>query len=161
MMDINTFLTTYQTFTTTPQLIKKLLQRYQVPEKSFEKVEEQKQFTVNVVRPIQLRVSKLLKLIIDTNYREILMEEDLLNVIRSFVRGFVDQPALSKQIQTSVCANGVSSWLAKWMPALTHKISLFSLSPAPGHRQEALGRATGNFVATGSWKDGWNYQGYL
>lgn len=103
-MDVNTFLTTYQTFTTTHLLVKKLLQRYQVPEKSFSNAEESKQYLVSVVRPIQLRVVKILKQLIETNYKEILSDEDMLFVIKSFIRGVIDQTALSKQLQSALMA---------------------------------------------------------
>jgi hypothetical protein len=101
-MDVNTFVTTYQTFTTTPLLVKKLLQRYQVPEKTFTNPEEAKQYMVNVVRPIQLRVVKILKQLIETNYKEILNDEDMLGLIKSFTRGVIDQTALSKQLQSAI-----------------------------------------------------------
>jgi hypothetical protein len=160
MMDINTFLTTYQTFTTTPQLIKKLLQRYQVPEKSFASPEEAKQFMVNVVRPIQLRVIKLLKLLVDNNYREILTEEDLLNLIRSFVRGVVDQAALSKQIQTSVRYTLLHDCVEELL-FLFFLIADECFVLAIGCGEETGGRDVCDVVSGVASKERWNDQGHL
>lgn len=106
MMDVTTFLVTYQTFTTTPRLIHKLMQRYMVPEKKGASVEEVKTYTTSVVRPIQMRVAKIFKQVLETQHRDI--DDALFELIKVFVLGIVDQTLLAKQ-----CQAGVQSVIAK------------------------------------------------
>lgn len=106
MMDVSTFLVTYQTFTTTSRLIHKLMQRYMVPEKKSTNAEETKHYLTSVVRPIQMRVAKILKQVLETQHRDI--DDSLLEFIKVFVLGIVDQTLLAKQ-----CQAGVASVLAK------------------------------------------------
>lgn len=101
-VDVSTFLVTYQTFTTTKDLIRKLFQRYIVPEIKDANSEESKNYLMTVVRPIQARVCKLLKQVIESQYREI--DFELMELIKLFVYGVVDQKILSKMVQTGVRA---------------------------------------------------------
>lgn len=100
MMDVNTFITTYQTFTTTKSLIRKLIQRYQVPEMTNVSPEEIKRFNVEVMTPIQLRVCKLLKGIIEVHRQDI--DTDLLFLLKLFILGVVDQSVLAKLLQSAI-----------------------------------------------------------
>lgn len=106
MMDVTTFLVTYQTFTTTSSLLHKLTQRYMVPEKKDANPEEAKHYITSVVRPIQMRVAKILKQVLETQYRDI--DDSLLEFIKVFVLGIVDQTLLAKQ-----CMAGVAGVIAK------------------------------------------------
>lgn len=100
MMDVTTFLVTYQTFTTTTHLIRKLMQRYMVPEKPNATVEEVKTYTTSVVRPIQMRVAKLFKQVLEAQWRDI--DDSLLELIKVFILGIIDQTVLAKQCQAGV-----------------------------------------------------------
>lgn len=106
MMDVTTFLVTYQTFTTTSHLIRKLMQRYMVPEKVGATPEEVKTYTTSVVRPIQMRVAKLFKQVVEAQYKDI--DEPLLELIKVWVLGIVDQAVLAK-----LCQAGVQSVVTK------------------------------------------------
>ena len=106
MLDVSTFLVTYQTFTTTAHLIRKLMQRYMVPEKPGASVDEAKTYTTSVVRPIQVRVAKILKQVLEAQYRDI--DDGLLDLIKVFILGIVDQTILAKQ-----CQQGVQIVIAK------------------------------------------------
>jgi hypothetical protein len=100
MMDVTTFLVTYQTFTTTSHLIRKLMQRYMVPEKKGATEAEAKNYTTSVVRPIQLRVCKIFKQVLEAQYRDI--DDSLLQLIKVFILGIVDQTVLAKLCQAGV-----------------------------------------------------------
>jgi len=72
---------------------------YQVPEKTGP---EAKTHLLSVVRPIQLRVGKLLRQLLDLNSDEILANPDLVNYLRCFIRGYVDQIQLGKLLSGGV-----------------------------------------------------------
>lgn len=69
LMDINAFLMTYRTFTTPQNLVRKLLQRYLVPRDLFPGMSDS-DFKVSIEYPIQLRVSKILKQLIDSHWSD-------------------------------------------------------------------------------------------
>ena len=106
MMDVSTFLVTYQTFTTTAHLIRKLMQRYMVPEPKNSSPDELKNYTTSVVRPIQVRVAKIFKQVLESQWKDI--DDSLLDLIKAFVLGIVDQTILAKQ-----CQAGVQSVISK------------------------------------------------
>jgi hypothetical protein len=84
-MDLSTFLTTYNTFTTPLKLIRKLIQRYHVPERKFATQAEKDNFQKMVVNMIQVRVCSILKLFVEDYYAD--LNEDVLNILQVFVKG--------------------------------------------------------------------------
>eukprot|EP00026_Physarum_polycephalum_P008498 Phypoly_transcript_08586.p1 GENE.Phypoly_transcript_08586~~Phypoly_transcript_08586.p1 ORF type:complete len:303 (+),score=44.70 Phypoly_transcript_08586:112-909(+) len=100
LMDINAFLMTYRTFTTARHLVRKLLQRYLVPRELFPKMSDN-DFRVSIESPIQLRVSKILKQLIDSHWSD--LDQLTITFLKVFVRGMVDQksplaPALIRSV---------------------------------------------------------------
>jgi hypothetical protein len=87
MVDLQTFIATYSTFTTTPALVRKLIQRFQVP-KLGNTEEEMKIYQHQIERPIKLRVAKLLKVLIDTYYTE--FSPQLKELLAIFIVGIAD-----------------------------------------------------------------------
>lgn len=89
-MDQQTFITTYQTFTTNAMVVRKLIQRFQVPalEEVIKSEDENKFYQRQIVRPIKLRVTKLLKLIIDTAVSE--FTDETMMSLKIFIYGIAD-----------------------------------------------------------------------
>eukprot|EP01119_Soliformovum_irregulare_P003834 TRINITY_DN14892_c0_g1_i1.p1 TRINITY_DN14892_c0_g1~~TRINITY_DN14892_c0_g1_i1.p1 ORF type:complete len:885 (+),score=190.49 TRINITY_DN14892_c0_g1_i1:33-2687(+) len=81
------FLRMYKTFTTTENLVRKMLERYDVPScpNPNSTFEDQEQWRKNVVNPIQLRVCKILKLLIDNNYND--LSPDVIRLLKVFAKG--------------------------------------------------------------------------
>eukprot|EP01133_Synstelium_polycarpum_P000183 gene183-221_t len=73
-----TFLMTYQSFTTSEQLLQKLIQRYHVPQKQGQSEEEWKKIAI----PIQLRVVNILKTWIKDNFSD--FNDRLIQTIKAF-----------------------------------------------------------------------------
>jgi hypothetical protein len=83
--DMDAFIATYKTFTTPQKLVRKLIQRYNVPDQSHETPEEKEHFNKMVVRTIQLRVCNLLKLLLTDYFAD--FDDPLLALVTVFVRG--------------------------------------------------------------------------
>lgn len=83
-MDLRAFLATYKTFTTPERLVRKLIQRYHVPYQ-----DRNGEYVHKVVRPIQLRVCKVLKTLIDEYFVD--LNDNVIKLLKVFVRGFLDQ----------------------------------------------------------------------
>ncbi len=90
IMDQQTFITTYQTFTTNAMVVRKLIQRFQVPalEDIIKNEDENKFYQRQIVRPIKLRVTKLLKVIIDSAVSEFTPETIM--SLKIFIYGIAD-----------------------------------------------------------------------
>eukprot|EP00029_Vermamoeba_vermiformis_P008300 TRINITY_DN383_c0_g2_i1.p1 TRINITY_DN383_c0_g2~~TRINITY_DN383_c0_g2_i1.p1 ORF type:complete len:815 (+),score=196.28 TRINITY_DN383_c0_g2_i1:83-2527(+) len=90
IMDQQTFITTYQTFTTNAMVVRKLIQRFQVPalDDVIKSEDENKFYQRQIVRPIKLRVTKLLKLIIDTAVSE--FTDETIMSLKIFIYGIAD-----------------------------------------------------------------------
>jgi hypothetical protein len=90
IMDQQTFITTYQTFTTNAMVVRKLIQRFQVPalEDIIKTEDENKFYQRQIVRPIKLRVTKLLKVIIDTAVSE--FTDETIMSLKIFIYGIAD-----------------------------------------------------------------------
>ena len=102
MMDLNTFVTTYQTFTATKLLVKKLIERYNVPELPHTATDEAaKEHIMQIVRPIQMRVCKILKMVIETHQIDI-ESSGILPMLRVFANALVENALLQKQLLTAV-----------------------------------------------------------
>lgn len=61
---------TYRTFTTPQHLVRKLVQRYLVPRDLFSNMSDS-DFKVTIEHPIQLRVVKILKQLIDSHWYDL------------------------------------------------------------------------------------------
>ena len=64
---LKTFITTYQSFTTTDLFFQKLVERYNVPHEKHTDIPEE-QWKQNIVIPIQVRVYNVIKLWLDTRF---------------------------------------------------------------------------------------------
>jgi len=88
--DMNAFLTTYKTFTTTLHLVRKLIERYyaslHVPSNGTKVEDEQwEKWNKLLVRPIQLRVVRVLKSLIDEHWGD--LDADSIRLLKVFIRG--------------------------------------------------------------------------
>lgn len=87
---------TYKTFTTSLQLIIKLIQRYYVPHRDSE------EWTKNVVRPIQLRVVRVLKQMLEDHFTDLGEREILL--LKIFIRGMMEKSEICRTLRNAFAA---------------------------------------------------------
>jgi hypothetical protein len=94
---------TYQTFTTPEQLVRKLIQRFEVPPPAT----DIQDWTREVKKPIQLRVSKILKIFIEEHPNLDFSTKTLLKI---FLRRILfEEPILAKPVIKALDIKSVSA----------------------------------------------------
>jgi son of sevenless-like protein len=87
-MDIGAFLSTYKTFTTSTNLVRKLIQRYNIPIKLNLSEEEKEHRLMTIEKPIQLRVVRIIKTLIDNHFDE--LDKPAIRLLKVFLRGLMN-----------------------------------------------------------------------
>ncbi len=91
--DIKAFMATYQTFTTPQQLVRKLIQRFEVPPPETSDVQD---WNREFKKPIQLRVSKILKIFIEEHPN---LDANTRILLKIFLRRILyEEPILAKPV---------------------------------------------------------------
>ncbi|GAM20951.1 hypothetical protein SAMD00019534_041260 [Acytostelium subglobosum LB1] len=98
--ELNACLTTYRTFTTTPKLIYKLLQRFHVPRPIEATPISPVEWKKRIVSPIQHNVCKVLKKLIDEQSAD--FNQDVIDVLKIFLQHIlVDKTSLTNYLKRS------------------------------------------------------------
>ena len=95
--DIKTLMATYETFTTSLQLIRKLVERFEVPAPV---TGNTSQWVINTRNPIQIRVIKIIRLFLEETK---IIHPNTNFLIKLFVRRLmVEEPTMGKHLLKSI-----------------------------------------------------------
>eukprot|EP01117_Protostelium_nocturnum_P008544 TRINITY_DN3069_c0_g1_i1.p1 TRINITY_DN3069_c0_g1~~TRINITY_DN3069_c0_g1_i1.p1 ORF type:complete len:941 (-),score=271.32 TRINITY_DN3069_c0_g1_i1:82-2904(-) len=85
--DYGAFLATYKSFTTSQNLVRKLVERYHVPNPPTTDEKELTEFKRMIQKPIQLRVCRIMKTIVDNHAED--LDDKTFEYIGLFIRGMM------------------------------------------------------------------------